>query len=124
MRLKELGHTAWADEECAAQCNADLFRFNPQQQAVFLKIRGANGLNPRNLAILRELTIWRDTAAREADIPPRAMLKDEILLDMARNPVKTLDKLDRVRGLPRPVEAEHGPKLVELTLHALAASRG
>lgn len=117
-RLNELGHAAWVDEECAAQCNADLFRFNPEQQ--YLKIRGSNALNPRNLAVLRELAIWRDGAAREADVPPRALLKDEILLEMARNPVKTVEKLDRVRGLPRPVEAEYGMKLVELTLHALS----
>lgn len=117
-QLDALGHTAWAAEECAAQCNPALFKFDPEQQ--YLRVRGAGSLSPRNLAILRELTIWRDEASRLADIPPRAFLKDEILIDLARNPVKSVDKLDRVRGLPRPVEAEHGSRIVELTAHALS----
>jgi ribonuclease D len=63
--------------------------------------------------------MWRDTAAREEDIPPRAFLRDEVLLDMARQPVKSLDKLDRVKHLPRPVESRYGQELVNLTLEAL-----
>jgi ribonuclease D len=117
-RLNELGHAEWVAMECAAQCDPKLFTFNPEQQ--YLRVRGAGGLAPRNLAILRELTIWRDSAARAADVPPRAFLRDEILLDLSRNPVKTVEKLDRVRGLPRPVEAEYGSQIIELTLRALS----
>jgi ribonuclease D len=52
--------------------------------------------------------------------PPRAYLKDEILLDMSRSRVKSVEKLDKVRGLPRPVEHEDGPDLVAATLRGLA----
>jgi ribonuclease D len=117
-RLKALGHAQWAAEECAAQCDPKLYQFDPEQQ--YLRVRGAGGLPPRNLAILRELTTWRDGAARLSDVPPRAFLRDEILIDLARNPVKSLEKLDRVRGLPRPVEAQYGGQIVELTARALA----
>jgi ribonuclease D len=34
--------------------------------------------------------------------------------------VKTLEKLGRVRGLPRPVEEKHGQQLVDATLRAIA----
>jgi ribonuclease D len=61
------------------------------------------------------LTAWRDSAARKHDLPPRAFLKDESLIDLARNPAKSVDKLDRVRGLPRPVEHAHGNEIVEAT---------
>lgn len=117
-RLAELGHAKWAAEECAAQCDPKLYRFDPEQQ--YLRVRGAGGLPPRNLAILRELTTWRDGAARLSDVPPRAFLKDEILIDLSRNPVKSVEKLDRVRGLPRPVESEYGGQIVEMTARALA----
>ena len=116
-RLDELGHATWAVEECAALCNADLYQFDPRTQ--YLRVRGAGSLQPRNLAVLRDLTAWRDAAARAADVPPRAFLKDEVLLDLARNPVKTVDKLARVRGLPRPVEAAHGTEIVSVTQRAL-----
>lgn len=117
-RLDANGHARWAAEECAAQCDVKLFHFDPQQQ--YLRVRGAGALHPRNLAVLRELTVWRDAAARITDVPPRAFLKDEILIDLARNPVKSVEKLGKVRGLPRPVEAEWGPRIVQMTADALA----
>src|SRR5207302_2694528 len=54
------------------------------------------------------------------DVPPRAFLKDEVLIDLARNFVKSVDKLARVRGLPRPVENAHGAEIVAATQRALA----
>jgi len=116
-RLNATGHAQWADEECAAQCDVKLFQFDPRQQ--YLRVRGAGSLQPRNLAVLRELTIWRDAAARISDIPPRAFLRDEILIDLARNPLKSVDKLGKVRGLPRPVESEWGQRIVQMTVEAL-----
>ena len=117
-RLEALGHAAWAAEECAALCDPGLYRFDPD--TYYQRVRGATSLQPRNLAVLRELTVWRDAAAREDDVPPRAFLKDEILLDLSRTPVKSVERLDRVRGLPRPVEKMHGQRIVEATLRGMS----
>jgi ribonuclease D len=118
-RLDALGHTKWALEECATLGDPSQFGFNPD--AHFLRIRGANALSPANLAVLRALTIWRDENARRENVPPRTFLRDEVLFDMARNPIKTTEKLAKVRGLPRPVEHEQGHEIVALTAKALAA---
>ena len=117
-RLEVLGHTRWAIEECAAQCDPKLYKFDPESQ--YLRVRGSGSLPPRNLAVLRELTVWRDGAAREANVPPRAFLKDEIMIDLSRNPVRSVDKLERVRGLPRPIESEFGPEIVAVTARAMS----
>ncbi|HWP40177.1 MAG TPA: ribonuclease D [Tepidisphaeraceae bacterium] len=117
-KLEELGHAEWAHQECASLCDPRRYEFDPQSS--FLRIRGAGSLTPQHLAVLRELTIWRDAAARAHDLPPRAFLKDEILLDLARSPVKSVEKLDRVKGLPRPIELAHGAAIVEATLRGLA----
>jgi ribonuclease D len=116
-RLDVLGHTEWAKEECQSVCAPDLYRFDPQTQ--FLRVRGAASLQPRQMAILRELTILRDAAAREHDVPPRSLLKDEVMIDLARNPVKAVESLAKVRGLPRPVERDYGRQIVEATARAL-----
>ena len=121
-RLDASGRTAWAAEECAAICDPVLYRFDPD--ASYLRVRGATSLQAKNLNVLRELTIWRDAAARAEDVPPRTFLRDEILIDLSRSPVKSIDRLDRVRGLPRPVEKDHGATIVEATLRALAAPAG
>jgi ribonuclease D len=70
--------------------------------------------------VLQQLTIWRDGCARAHNVPARTFLKDEVLLDLARQPVKSLDKLDRVRGLPRPVEQEYGEEILTATANGLA----
>lgn len=117
-RLEALGHVAWAKEECDAQCDVGLYRFDPE--TAYLRVRGAGSLAPQGLAVLKQLVIWRNGAAQHHDVPPRAFLKDEILIDMSREPVKSIDKLARVRGLPRPVEQTHGAEMVEATRLGLA----
>jgi len=118
-KLEANGNTAFARAECDALCQTTVYQFDAQTQ--YLKVRGAGSLQPLGLAILRELTVWRDSAAKEADAPPRAFLKDDILIDLARNPARSVDKLSHVKGLPRPVEVEHGRQIVEATLKALAS---
>jgi ribonuclease D len=117
-RLEELGHTPWAMEECAAQCDVGLYRFDPE--TAYLRVRGAGSLQPQGLAVLKELVVWRNGAAQQHDVPPRAFLKDEILIDMSREPVKSVERLNRVRGLPRPVEQAHGAQMIEATRRGLA----
>jgi ribonuclease D len=116
--LEKRGHVRWAAEESASLADPSLYVFDPESQ--FLRIRGAGNLSPQNLAVLRELTIFRNDAAQLEDVPPRAFLKDEILVDMARSPIRSLESLARVRGLPRPVESAHGQKIVDATARALA----
>lgn len=115
-RLDELGHASWAMEECQTLCDPARYQFDPDSD--FLRLRGAGALSAAGLSILRELMIWRDSMARATNVPPRAYLRDEILVDMARHPPKSTDKLARVRGLPRPVEQQHGAAIVELVLRA------
>jgi ribonuclease D len=116
-QLDQLGHNAWAAQECETLCDPAQYGFNPQTH--YLRIRGAPALPPRGQAILKELTIWRDNWARHHNVPARSFLRDDILLDLARSPVKSVDKLSRVKGLPRPVEQDHGGEIVAATAAAL-----
>jgi ribonuclease D len=121
-RLQALGHASWARQECDSLCDPSRYGFDPQHD--FLRLRGAGGLSPQGLSVLRELMIWRDSAARAHDVPARSFLKDEILIDMSRSPIKSIEKLARVKGLPRPVEAAHGATIVEATARGLAVPPG
>ncbi len=112
-RLTGPNPTRWATEESASLAEQALYVFDPETQ--WLKIRGAGTLAPRNQALLKELTIWRDKAARAEDVPPRSLLKDEIIIDLARSPAEALSDLSRVKGLPRQVESKYGPGIIEAT---------
>jgi len=120
-RLAELGRTAWAREECAAALE-DISLYRPPKETLYLRVRRRDGLGRRRLAVLRELAIWRDRAARQENVPTRTLLKDGILMALARRPARSLADLDGVKGLPRPVENKYGRQIVEATARALALS--
>jgi ribonuclease D len=116
-RLDELGHRAWAMEESAAMCDPARHALNPERD--YLRIRGAAALPARQASVLRALYQWREDAAMRTDVPPRTYLKDEILLDLARKPIRNLADLESIRGLPRPVEDAEGPTILGLTQTAV-----
>lgn len=118
-KAREAGTFDWAMEECRMLCAAERFSVNPVVQRS--RVRGVDGLSPRQLMILTELIAWRERAAEEEDLPPRSMVKDAILIDMTYNPVRSVGELDRVSGLPRPVEQRWGQEMVEATRRGLEA---
>jgi ribonuclease D len=65
------------------------------------KLRGAGSLDRRRLSVLRELFTWREEAAARGNRPPRTIVRDDLLIEIARRmPAKEKD-LHVVRGLPR-----------------------
>lgn len=116
-RLDERGHSDWADAECAAVAESCSEAHQPE--LLYRRVKGAQSLRPRRLAVLRELTMLRDQAARAHDVPPRSLFKDAVLLDLARNPVKSVEKLSKIPGLPRRVAQAYGEAMVSTTLAAL-----
>jgi ribonuclease D len=117
-RLAKTGHTAWVKAECDALCEPGQYRFSTETAVE--KVRGSGSLAGSQLNALLDLAVWRDAAAREADLPARAFLKDEILVDLVRNRPKTPEQLNRIRNLPRPVVERHGAKLMALIAEGLA----
>jgi ribonuclease D len=115
-RLEALGHTLWAEEECAAACEVGRFGFDAQRQ--YLRVRGGNLLSPRRQATLMELTAWRDAAARRHDKPPRALLKDEVMVELARDQPASPAGLARIRGLPKSIAEQYGADILAATARA------
>ncbi|MCC6580762.1 MAG: ribonuclease D [Phycisphaeraceae bacterium] len=109
--LRQLHHEAWAAEELAGLQDVAAYRPNPE--AAFLRFRGAKALRKRDRAFLRELIVWRDATAKQMDMPPRSLMKDEALLGMARQSFKSIEDLHRVRFLPRPVIEAAGQAILD-----------
>ena len=107
---------SWAAEACADACRraTTMAGEDPWE-----RVRGIIGLNGREQAVVRRLAVWRDAAAKAEDLPPRLMLKDEVLVNLARRPNVDAGKLAEVRHLPRPVAEKYGGEI----LTAIAAGR-
>jgi ribonuclease D len=112
-RIAQRGNELFAAQELSNLSDMSLYRTDPAQ--AHLRIRGAELLRRRQQAILRELLNWRDTQARTHDIPPRTFLKDGVLMELARRPIKEITDLSRIRGLPRPIEKQFGQAILDTT---------
>lgn len=58
----------------------------------YRKIRGASGLTRQELAILKNLSAWREGVAKKNDRPRNHILKDTVLVDIAKT--KTITETD------------------------------
>lgn len=116
--LERWGHARWAHEECADRCAEAAKGFDPDQAVG--RMRGVGGLSGPKRAVLRELLTLRDEVARREDRPTRSVMKDGVLMELARRPIREAGALRKVRDLPRPVIESHGDALVGAIERGLA----
>ncbi len=98
-RLEAQNHLGWMHAACDEMCIDNARPGEPRK--LFLRIKGASSLNGQQLAVLREVTALREQIAYEHDVPARAFLKDDALLDLATRMPRTLADLARLRDIPR-----------------------
>lgn len=118
-RLRALGRLEWIREEFA-RLEAKLGDGTRDPRLGYQRIRGWDGLRPAALVVLRALTMWRDEEAQRRNVPRGRVIRDEVLLEVARHAPKSLDALRHQRGL-HPSEVErNGETLLKLIEAALA----
>lgn len=107
-KLRERGRLEWVREECAAVAALPPAQRQKDPEA-YLKIKGAQRLPPRALAILRELHAWRERRAEATDVPAFKLLGNDTLLLLAEKAPRVPEGLGR---LPPRVQRET-PVLLE-----------
>ncbi|MSQ90499.1 MAG: hypothetical protein EXS01_03780 [Phycisphaerales bacterium] len=115
-RLDSLQRKAWAISESEESLRTS-DEFLPESQ-VRRAARGM-GLRPRVMTILRELVILRYSIAEAKNLPPRTVLPDSPMLEIARRKVATPEELSEIRAFPRQTATEFGAEIVR----TIAAAR-
>ena len=98
-RLNRLNRNDWAREEFLRMQNST----DPEEMASekWRRLRGLGSLDRRRLAIARALYQWREGQAERSNRPNRAILRDDLIIEIARrSPTRDRD-LQVVRGLQR-----------------------
>ena len=109
--LEDSNRISWAQEEISHLQDQNLY--NTDLRELWKKIR-LRRPTPRALAILREVTEWRELTARKQDIPKNWVIRDESLAEIALNAPHTPADLERVRGVnERLANGRYGAALIE-----------
>ncbi len=93
--LKKANRLSWTEEEFKRMEEIKFIKPDPPELS-FLNIKGCGKLNPKQLAILRELHVLRDKLALEKDRPPFKIVGSSVLIEIALFPNK---KLSDIKGI-------------------------
>jgi len=121
--LRRAKRLTWAQEEFAALTR----RAWPKREfdkLGYLKIKGARGLDPKSLAVLRELYLVRDARARKLDRPPFKVLGNRSLLEIAQCMPETEEDLGRIKGVTDLILRRFGRDLLAAVVRGLKKSHG
>jgi ribonuclease D len=98
-RLEESGRTTWARQEFGLLEDSAFYE-RPVEQRLF-KLKGSKRLDGLGLAVLERLIEWRDRWAQTRNRPTRAMMRDDVLVTIAKRRPQRAAELEVLRGFPQ-----------------------
>ncbi|WP_428356558.1 ribonuclease D [Methyloprofundus sp.] len=115
-KLQALGREDWLKEDFEQLMNEELYDIPPEK--AWLKIRGKNKLTGKQLAIVQALAEWREQVAKNDNRPKNWILRDELILDMAKLQPVHLKALSEIRGMNDGFIRRSGKQVCELIAKA------
>ncbi len=97
-RAERMGRLGWITSECERLVELVT---ESQREERWWRLPRISRLDGRTLAVLRELWRWRENRARAANLPPRRVMGDALLVQIARRSPRDIDGLVALRGMDR-----------------------
>ena len=111
-KLESQHRLAWLDAETARLTDPATYRSEPD--SAWQRLRGLQRLKPQQLAAAKALAAWRERAAMQSNLPRQWVLKDEVLVDLAKQLPATTEALRSVRGLQEGTARKYGEEWLGL----------
>ncbi len=101
--LTELGRREWARQDFARFVTQALPEMTNQPAVAekWRKLKGLGVLDRKRLALAREMFRAREVIAAELNRPPRVLVRDDLLVELARRNPRSADELQVVRGMAK-----------------------
>lgn len=103
-QLKALGRTDWLADEMSTflreVCEA-------RERPRWRRVSGIGNLSPRSLSVVRALWLWREEQAEHRDQPPRRVLRDDLIVELAKRKSDDPEKIRAIRGIGQHLKREH-----------------
>jgi len=105
------GRLAWVEEE--SKLLAGVRATSREQEPLFVRFKGAAGMNQRSLAVLEELLRFRDNIARAKDLPPFKILGSETIRKIAEVMPRRHSDLEGISGVSPNLIERFGNDILE-----------
>lgn len=117
-QLEQQQKLSWLKDEFSLLSDPKTYSVDPME--CWRKVRGNQHLKGERLAVLQQIAAWREREAMRMDLPKRWLLKDEIMIDLARFMPDSVDKMADIRGFEAKQISQFGSTLLE----TIKAGRG
>jgi len=97
-KLAAAGRTAWMQDEMQSWQDEVEESFIRKR---WRRVSGLSGLSRRELAVARELWHWRDSVADSRDMPPKRVLRDDLLVELCKRKSADERQISAIRGMQR-----------------------
>ena len=109
-QIDKLGRDDWVIEETDRLQDKVL---DAETRNNWRKVSGSSNLKPRQQAIVRELWSWREAIAKERDRLPRRILRDDLVVELAKRGSTDLKRIGGIRGMERRNLIPHFPEIAD-----------
>jgi len=110
--LAARGRSSWAEPELKALTDEKLYR--PDPEGAWQRVRGIQRLKPKAAALVKAFAAWRERTAIAENRPRQWVVKDEALMDIAKQMPADLAALAAIRGVGESLTKRHGAELMKM----------
>ena len=116
-KLDLLNRFDWLTKDFEALNNSELYQISPSN--AWLKIKAKNKLSGKQLSIIQSLSQWREKTAQSENRPKNWLIRDDLLVELAKLQPKTVIELSRVRGINERSVKRYGQVICQLISEAI-----
>lgn len=116
-QLEEAGRSGWLNKDFEQLKNTELYQVSPSN--AWLKVKGRNKLTGKQLSIVQSLTEWREKTAQAENRPKNWLIRDDLLLELAKLQPITVGDLAKIRNINERSVKRYGKMICQLIEDAM-----
>jgi ribonuclease D len=111
-KLEETGRSEWLTKDFERLEDKELYQVSPNK--AWLKFKGIKRLTGKQLSIIQSLTAWREETAQAENRPKNWLVRDDLLIELAKLQPVTVSDLSKVRSLNERCVKRYGKVICQL----------
>jgi ribonuclease D len=115
--LENKNRFAWIENDLLAMTSISTYQVETAE--LWKRLKGMQKLKGVELEIARQLCQWREQMAQQKDLPRRWVVKDDLIIEIARLKPSKITDLDSIRDVNEKFIQRHGDRLLQIVEAAL-----